>query len=96
MQNKKYYQDFPIQVAGKTGTAEEDRRRPNHGLFVGYAPYENPQIAMAIRIANGYSSDYAAQISKQVVTYYYDLDEDGSLTQSQTALSVEEVNGGGD
>ena len=96
VQNKKYYQDFPIQVAGKTGTAEEDRRRPNHGLFVGYAPYENPQIAMAIRIANGYSSDYAAQISKQVVTYYYDLDEDGSLTQSQTALSVEEVNGGGD
>ena len=51
---------------------------------------------MAIRIANGYSSDYAAQISKQVLTYYYDLDEDGILTGSQTALTVEEVNGGGD
>ena len=93
---KKYYQDFPIQAAGKTGTAEEDKHRPNHGLFLGYAPYENPEIAMAIRIANGYTSDYAAQISKQVLTYYYDLDEDDSLTRSQTALSVEEVSGGQD
>ncbi len=94
--NKKYYQDFPVNVAGKTGTAEEDKSRPNHGLFVGYAPYEKPEIALAIRIANGYSSDYASQISKQVLTYYYDLDENGTLTQSNTALDVEEVVGGGD
>ena len=94
--NKKYYQDFPVAAAGKTGTAEEDKSRPNHGLFVGYAPYENPEIAMAIRIANGYSSDYAAQISKQVLTYYYDLDENDALTQSQTALSVEALDGTGD
>lgn len=93
--NKKYYQDFPITAAGKTGTAEEDKTRPNHGLFVGYAPYENPEIAMAIRIANGYTSDYAAQISKQVLMYYYNLDEDGTLNQSQS-LEVEAVVGGGD
>ena len=90
---KRCYDTFPIHVAGKTGTAEENARRPNHGLFVGYAPYEAPEISLAIRIANGYSSDYAAQISKQVLTYYYDLDEDGSLIDS---LTVEEVNGGGD
>lgn len=96
VENKRYYQDFPVKVAGKTGTAEEDKRRPNHGLFVGYAPYDNPEIAMAIRIANGYSSDYAAQISKQIMTYYYDLDEENQLTQSNTALSVEAVVGGGD
>ena len=57
VQNKKYYQDFGVEVAGKTGTAEEDKSRPNHGLFVGYAPYDNPEVSMAIRIANGYSSD---------------------------------------
>lgn len=93
---KRYYQDFPIQAAGKTGTAEEDKSRPNHGLFVGYAPYDNPEIAMAIRIAYGYSSDYAAQISKQVLTYYYDLDEEDMLTKSQTALTPDAVVGGGD
>lgn len=96
VQKKTYYNNFPVNVAGKTGTAEEDKRRPNHGLFVGYAPYENPQISLAIRIANGYSSDYASQMSKQVLTYYFDLDKDGALTQSQTALSPEAVVGGGD
>lgn len=94
--NKRYYQNFPITAAGKTGTAEESKSRPNHGLFVGYAPYENPEIAMAIRVMNGYSSDYAAQISKQVLTYYYDLDESDQLTQSTTALSVESTAGAGD
>lgn len=94
--SKRYYNDFPVQVAGKTGTAEEDKRRPNHGLFVGYAPYEDPEISIAIRIANGYSSDYASQVSKQILTYYFDLDKDGTLTQSQTALTPEAVVGGGD
>ena len=92
--NKKYYQNFPIQVAGKTGTAEEDKSRPNHALFVGYAPYDEPEIAMAIRIANGYTSDYACQISKQVLKYYYDIDDEDILSQS--ALSLEEVDGAGD
>lgn len=96
VQNKKYYQDFGVEVAGKTGTAEEDKSRPNHGLFVGYAPYDNPEVAMAIRIANGYSSDYACQLSKQLMTVYFDLDENGALTDSQTALSLETVVGGGD
>lgn len=96
VQNKKYYQDFGVEVAGKTGTAEEDKFRPNHGLFVGYAPYDNPEVSMAIRIANGYSSDYACQLSKQLMTVYFDLDENGALTDSQTALSLETVVGGGD
>ena len=96
VQNKRYYNDFPVLVAGKTGTAEEDKRRPNHGLFVGYAPYEDPEISIAIRIANGYSSDYASQVSKQILTYYFKLDKDGTLTQSQTALAPEAVVGGGD
>ena len=89
-------EELGVEVAGKTGTAEEDKSRPNHGLFVGYAPYDNPEVSMAIRIANGYSSDYACQLSKQLMTVYFDLDENGALTDSQTALSLETVVGGGD
>ena len=96
VQAKTYYRDFPVEVAGKTGTAEEDKSRPNHGLFVGYAPYDNPEIALAIRIGNGYSSDYASQLSKQVLTWYYGLDEDGKLTDSNTALTPDAISGGGD
>ena len=49
------FQGFDIPVAGKTGTAQQTGHA-NHGLFVGYAPYDDPEITIAVRIANGYSS----------------------------------------
>ncbi len=51
IENNTYFKDMKINVAGKTGTAEENKRRANHALFVCYAPYENPEIAIATRIA---------------------------------------------
>ena len=73
VESKAYYSDLGVTVAGKTGTAQEDKSRPNHALFVCYAPYEEPEIAMAVRIAFGYSSNYAAESAKDVLQYYYDL-----------------------
>lgn len=68
---KSYYSDLDVNVAGKTGTAQENKNRPNHALFISYAPYENPEISVTVRVANGYTSDYAAQIAKDVYAYYY-------------------------
>lgn len=70
-------------VAGKTGTAQQTAM-PDNALFVGYAPYyqdnawnaeemsQQPQIAMAVRIPNGYSSSYAAQLASNVFQVYFD------------------------
>ncbi len=63
-----------LNIAGKTGTAQENKLRPNHALFVGYAPFENPQIALAVKIANGYTSANSAEIASEVFTYYFKLD----------------------
>jgi penicillin-binding protein 2 len=65
------FNDFPITVAGKTGTAQQVESRPNHALFVGYAPYENPQITIATRISYGYTSHNAAEVSKNILAYYF-------------------------
>lgn len=73
IENNTYFKDMKINVAGKTGTAEENKRRANHALFVCYAPYENPEIAIATRIAYGYTSSYAARTTKDVLQYYFDL-----------------------
>lgn len=89
VEGKAYYNDLSVHVAGKTGTAQESRSRPNHALFVCYAPYENPEIAMAVRVANGYTSDYAAQIAKDVVAYYYDLAD-----EEEIAGTAKELTGG--
>lgn len=68
---KLYFKELPVSAAGKTGTAQESKKRANHALFVGYAPYETPQISISTRIMHGYNSDYAAQLSKDVFAYYF-------------------------
>lgn len=95
VENKSYYQGMGINVAGKTGTAQENRNRPNHALFVSYAPYENPEISVTTRIAFGYASDYAAELTQDVYKYYYHLeDEDvlinGTATDTNANVSNEE------
>ena len=64
------FQGFDIPVAGKTGTAQQTGHA-DHGLFVGYAPYDDPEITIAVRIANGYSSHNAATAARNVISYYY-------------------------
>ncbi len=77
--NKSYFRELGIELAGKTGTAEQSKSRPNHALFVCYAPYDTPEIAIATRIPFGYSSDYAAQCTKEILKYYYHLEETDAL-----------------
>lgn len=87
VEDKSYYANLGVQVAGKTGTAQESKSKPNHSLFVCYAPYEKPEIAVATRIANGYTSSYAAQITKEALAYYFDLrDEDDIISGTAQEL----------
>lgn len=79
VQGKSYLKDLDVAIAGKTGTAQQTSSRPSHALFVCYAPYDEPEIAIATRIPFGYSSDYAAQVTKDVLMYYYDLAEKKEL-----------------
>ena len=75
VEGKVYFKELGVQVAGKTGTAEQSTSRPNHALFVGYAPYnKEPEIAVTTRILFGYSSDYAAQATRDIISYYYGLE----------------------
>nr|WP_294667926.1 penicillin-binding transpeptidase domain-containing protein [uncultured Blautia sp.] len=81
IQTHSQFDGLGIEVAGKTGTAELDLRHPNHGLFIGYAPASDPEYAVAIRIANGYSSGNACLIANDIFKYMYNLaDKDSILT----------------
>ena len=76
-------------MAGKTGTAQENQDKPNHALFIGYAPYDTPEIAMAVRITNGYSSTNAASVAKDIVSYYFKLkDESDIITNTAGNVNV--------
>lgn len=86
IEKKSYYKDLAVNVAGKTGTAQEGRNRTNHAVFLSYAPYENPEISVTVRIAFGYSSDYAAQTARDVYKYYYGLAEEDELLTGTAAI----------
>ena len=73
-QNNSSFRNFSVPVAGKTGTAQQVSTRPNHALFVGYAPYDNPEISIATRIAYGYTSSNAAAVSKNILSVYFEED----------------------
>lgn len=65
------FSDLPVEIAGKTGTAQEDRTRANHGFFVSFAPYSSPEIAVTVNIPYGYAGTNAATLGKKVYEYYY-------------------------
>ena len=72
-----------LDAAGKTGTAQQVSSRPNHALFVGYAPYSMPEISIATRIAYGYTSHNAADVSAQIMKYYFGINTAEELLDGQ-------------
>jgi penicillin-binding protein 2 len=66
-----YNMEGGVPVSGKTGTAQEVVTKPNHALFVGYAPSDAPKMAIACRIAYGYTSANTAALARDVVNYYF-------------------------
>ncbi len=61
-----------IQVCGKTGTAQHIESKTPHSWFIGFAPYKNPQIAIAVIVEEGgYGGVAAAKISSKVMSKYF-------------------------
>lgn len=61
------FKGFELPVAGKSGTAQESRLRPDHGLFIGYAPADTPEVSLAVRIVNGYTSENAVACGREIL-----------------------------
>ncbi|MFI3172128.1 MAG: penicillin-binding transpeptidase domain-containing protein [Eubacteriales bacterium] len=81
--------DSSITIAGKTGTAQQSAYNPDHAVFVGFAPVDDPEIAISVRIANGYQSSYSAQIGKEVISYYLGaLEKSDVITGEARTLTV--------
>lgn len=68
------FKDFPIDVAAKSGTAEENKNNSSHSWFVGFAPYDNPQIAVTVMIPFGdVSGSPAAVTARNIIGEYMGL-----------------------
>ncbi len=68
---RKYFENFPINVAAKSGTAQESSLRAEHTTFVAFAPYEKPEISVAVIIPFGTNDTGPAyQVGKDVIYGY--------------------------
>lgn len=92
-ENNKSFKDFSVAVAGKTGTAQQMETRANHALFIGYAPYEDPEIAITTRIAYGYTSANAVEVSSNILKYYFHLADTNTLLDGQAEEIESSANG---
>jgi len=72
--------NFPIKVGAKTGTAETSNGVDN-GVFVAFAPYDNPEIAVSVLVVGGAHGSYAAELARPVMAQYFNLPDSGPAAQ---------------
>ena len=78
------FQGFPIDIAGKTGTAENSHGR-DHGWFVAYGPFENPSIVVAVIVEQGgFGSQSAVPIGRKILEAAFKVNQQDAAKQ-QTA-----------
>lgn len=70
------FKDFPVKVAGKTGTAQTSKTGANHGWFAGFAPVEDPEIAVLVFLEGGNSSRYTLPIAAGIFRQYFGIEEE--------------------
>ena len=78
------FKDFNISVGGKTGSAEAPNNQV-HAWFVGFAPFENPEIAIVVMVENGGHGNYTAEVVRDIMAEYFgmntqNIEEDMSAT----------------
>ena len=79
---KTYFADLGVQVAAKTGSAQVSSATESNALFVAFAPYEDPEIALAIVVEKGGSGSTLANIAAEILEYYFSA---GSGMETVTA-----------
>ena len=75
---------FPVDIAGKTGTAENSQGR-DHSWFVAYGPYKNPNVVVAVIVEQGgFGSAAAGPIARRILEAAFGLDKQIESTQGKS------------
>lgn len=68
---KRIFAEYPIEVGGKTGTAQISKKSSNNALFISFAPFDKPEIAVAVVIEHGYRGANAAYVARDIFDEYF-------------------------
>ena len=84
--NNYSYNGEYIGVAAKTGTSQLGEGVTNNAIFMCYAPFDDPEIAVAIVVSRGYSGANLTSIAKDVLDAYFSLGDKTSTADSENTL----------
>ena len=79
---------FNVEVAGKTGTAQVGSK--TNGWFAGFAPYDNPEIAIVVVVENVTHGGYTAEVARDIFAEYFGMNA-SEITESQEAVPSTQV-----
>ncbi len=81
-----YFKDFNIEVGGKTGSASINDKGNANAWFVGFAPFDDPEIAVAVFVRNGEHGGYTAPVAREIFAQYLGMNA-SQITEDMTANS---------
>lgn len=76
-----------LDIAGKSGSVQENLSRANHATFISYGPYNDPKISVTVSIPHGYMAYNAAVVCRYIYQYYFGyIDMEDILDKSYNTL----------
>ena len=87
------FRDFPIEIGGKTGSAELTNDKNSDDViawFAGFAPYENPEIAIVVMVEKGGHGSYTAEVVRDIMQEYFGMNVE-EIREDMSAVSEMEA-----
>ena len=82
------FKNFNIEIGGKTGSAEAGK--DVNAWFVGFAPYENPEIVVVVMVENGGHGNYTAEVTRDIMAEYFGMNSN-NVEESTAAMGTGEA-----
>ncbi|MCI8344383.1 MAG: hypothetical protein HFJ42_00055 [Clostridia bacterium] len=84
-----YFKDFNIEIGGKTGSAQTGIKGKTNAWFVGFAPFDTPEIAVVVMTENGGSGSYNCEVARNIIAEYFGMNATKITEDMNAKPSVE-------
>lgn len=84
------FKNFNIEVGGKTGSAQTGVQGKTNAWFVGFAPFDDPEIAIVVFVRNGGHGSYTAEVARDIIAQYFGMNTN-QVTENTTAIPTVQI-----
>lgn len=84
------FKDFNIEVGGKTGSAQTGVEGKTNAWFVGFAPFDDPEIAIVVFVRNGGHGGYTAEVARDIIAQYFGMNVN-QVTEDVSAIPTVQI-----